>query len=56
MDSPQRSLPEKPENDDPRKMAEYQTALELEMWKQQQEELFTTQVHFKHFLLLCLLN
>jgi hypothetical protein len=25
-------------------MAEYQTALELEMWKQQQEELFIAQV------------
>ena len=31
-------------SDDPRQMAEYQIALELEMWKQQQEELFTAQV------------
>ena len=33
-------------NNDPRTMAEYQTALELEMWKQQQEEMFTAQVRF----------
>lgn len=44
LDTAKASLPEKPKIDDPRKMTEYQTALELEMWKQQQEELFTTQV------------
>ncbi|XP_046857009.1 centrosomal protein of 120 kDa-like isoform X1 [Xenia sp. Carnegie-2017] len=34
-------------SDDPRQMAEYQIALELEMWKQQQEELFTAQLKAK---------
>jgi hypothetical protein len=59
VDSPKRKSPTKsqkedsrnkkptsndPGNNDPRMMAEYQTALELEMWKQQQEELFIAQV------------
>lgn len=60
MESPNRKSPTKsrkessgnkeptnddPGNSDPRTMAEYQTALELEMWKQQQEEMFSAQVH-----------
>ncbi|XP_028399119.1 centrosomal protein of 120 kDa-like isoform X2 [Dendronephthya gigantea] len=36
-----------PRNNDPRMMAEYQTALELEMWKQNQEELFASQLKAK---------
>ena len=36
-----------PRNTDPRMTAEYQTALEIEMWKQQQEELFTAQLKAK---------
>ena len=44
-DSRNKEPPENdPRNSDPRMMAEYQTALELEMWKQQQEELFIVQV------------
>ena len=52
LGEPQRippSQPQPPPVTDPRDTAEYKAALELELWKEQQEEMFQAQVNTAHY-------